>query len=220
MPLKPTVQRLLVALCLTFFTSVLLAQQKTITGKVTGTNNQPVAGATVSIKGTTLATITDESGNFSISVPADRETLVISYVGFEPKEIGIATESNVSVSLSPTTTSLNEIVVTGYTAQRKKDITGAVTVVNVAELKSQPAADATSQLQGRASGVTVVQSGVPGAGSQVRIRGLGSFNNNNPLFVIDGVQTSNINGLNPNDIESMQVLKDAASASIYGVRGL
>jgi TonB-dependent SusC/RagA subfamily outer membrane receptor len=152
-------------------------------------------------------------------LPEGKTTVIVSSVGYEAKEFDVSGMSTLNVSLNASASNLNEIVVVGYTAQRKKDITGAVSVVNVQDLKSQPTIDAASQLQGRASGVNVTQSGVPGAGATVRIRGLGSFNNNNPLYVIDGVQSSSITGLNPNDIESMQVLKDAASASIYGVRG-
>ena len=122
------------------------------------------------------------------------------------------------ISMIALPNSLNEVVVTGYSAQRRKDITGAVAVVNVADLKSIPSSDATAQLQGKASGVSVVTTGIPGSSSKVRIRGLGSFNNNSPMYVVDGVQTFSINGLNPNDIESMQVLKDAGAASIYGTR--
>jgi TonB-dependent starch-binding outer membrane protein SusC len=191
--------------------------QKTVTG-VIRENNSPATGATVLVKGTTVGTKTDANGSFTITVPAGGKTLVISSVGFETQEIDISGKSIVEVNLATVNNVLNEVVVTGYSSQRKKDITGAVAVVNVADLKSQPGSDAQSQLQGRASGVTVVQNSIPGAGSTVRIRGLGSFNNNNPLYVVDGVQTGSIATLNPNDIESMQVLKDAASSSIYGVR--
>jgi TonB-linked SusC/RagA family outer membrane protein len=195
------------------------AQQRSVTGRVTDANNQPVSGASVVVRGTTIGTSTDAQGRFTISVPANATTLTISYVGFDTKDVSISGQQDVAVSLAGSQSAMNEVVVVGYTSQRRRDVTGAVTSVNVSDLKSVPAADATSQLQGRASGVTVIQNGVPGAGANVRIRGLGSFNNNNPLYVIDGVQAGNINGLNPNDIESFQVLKDAASASIYGVRG-
>ena len=191
--------------------------QKTVTG-VIRENNSPAASATVLVKGTTVGTKTDANGAFSILVPAGGRSLVISSVGFETQEVDISGKNTVEVNLATVNNTLNEVVVTGYSSQRKKDITGAVAVVNVADLKSIPTSDAQSQLQGRASGVTVIQNSIPGAGSTVRIRGLGSFNNNNPLYVVDGVQTGSISSLNPNDIESMQVLKDAASASIYGVR--
>ncbi len=220
MPSKLTAARSWLIACLLLFTTASFAQQKTVTGKVTGDKDkQPVIGATVSVKGSTTATQTGTDGSFSITVPNANSVLVISFVGFQTIEVSLAGQNDVAISLKEGGSTLNEIVVTGYTSQRKKDITGAVAVVNVADLKTQPTSDVQSQLQGRASGVTVTQNGVPGAGSTVRIRGLGSFNNNNPLYVVDGVQTGSIAGLNPNDIESMQVLKDAASASIYGVRG-
>lgn len=199
-------------------TSFVVFSQKVVTGTVKH-ENDPLARATVSVKGTNVATTTGNDGSFSINVPQGSTILVISYVDYETQEVNVANVSQVEVRMLPSTSTLNMVVVTGYSSQRKKDITGAVTVVNVNELKSQPSADATGQLQGRASGVTVVTTGIPGSSSKVRIRGLGSFNNNSPLYVVDGVQTFSINGLNPNDIESMQVLKDAASASVYGVRG-
>jgi len=203
-------------LFLTFF-ALAAVSQKTVTGKVTGPDAKPVFGATVAVKNTNVATTTEADGSYSITLPANTNVLVFSFVGYDVSEVS-ATGSTVDVVMKLQTTTLNEVVVTGYSSQRKKDITGAVAVVNINELKVIPTTDAGAQLQGRASGVTVTLNGVPGGASTVRIRGLGSFNNNSPLYVIDGVQSGNISGLNPNDIESMQVLKDAASASIYGVR--
>ncbi|MEO6870430.1 MAG: TonB-dependent receptor [Ginsengibacter sp.] len=194
------------------------AQTRILKGKVISETG-PVAGATVSVKDKTTGTSTDNDGNFILSIPAQKITLIVSFVGFgEVQQTVSVTETNVIVKLTEIKNTLGEVVVIGYTTQRKKDITGAVSVVNVNDLKTQPSSDAASQLQGRASGVTVIQNNIPGAEATVRIRGLGSFNNNNPLYVIDGVQSGTISGLNPNDIESMQVLKDAASSAIYGVR--
>jgi TonB-linked SusC/RagA family outer membrane protein len=210
--------RLLLVVCFVLSTTIAFSQKR-VTGKVTDANAQPISAATVSVKGTTIATQTNDAGNFIIDVPAKNNILVITSIGYEAREVFINDQNNISVSLVVAVSNLGEVVVTGYSSQRKKDITGAVSVVNVTDLKSQPTSDVASQLQGRASGVTVIQNGMPGGGSTVRIRGLGSFNNNNPLYVIDGVQSSNISGLNPNDVESLQVLKDASSASIYGVRG-
>jgi TonB-dependent starch-binding outer membrane protein SusC len=203
-------------LCICF--SSIAFSQKTVTGTVTSGAGKPVASATVSVKGTKVSATTNEAGTFSINVPAGKSVLTITSAGFEIADVDISGSDNVAVSLTEKEVTLNTVVVTGYSTQRKKDITGAVTVVNVGNLKSVPTTDAGSQLQGRASGVTVVNNGVPGAASTVRIRGLGSFNNNNPLYVIDGVYAGSLIGINPNDIESMQVLKDAASSSIYGVR--
>jgi TonB-dependent starch-binding outer membrane protein SusC len=191
----------------------------TVTGKVTDDKGQPLRGATVLVKGTKKGVQTDGNGNFSIEADVN-STLVISFVGFETAEMKVGSETNIAIGLKPAlVNSGEEIVVIGYSSQRKKDIVGAVAVVNVGDLKTVPSSDAASQLQGRVSGVNVIPNGVPGAGAKINIRGIGSFTNNNPLFVVDGVQTGSIAGLNPNDIESMQVLKDAASSSIYGVDG-
>lgn len=219
MPCELSLKRVCLSLSILFISTLAFAQQKVVTGRVTDAGNQPVAGASVVAKGTNNGTTTDAQGQFSLSVPANQTTLTVSSIGYDTRDIEIGGGTNLSISLSGTQATMNEVVVVGYGSQRRRDITGAVTSVNVTDLKSVPAADATAQLQGRAPGVTVTQNGVPGSSAQVRIRGLGSFNNNNPLYVIDGVQAGNINGLNPNDIESFQVLKDAASASVYGVRG-
>jgi TonB-linked SusC/RagA family outer membrane protein len=200
-------------------TGTAVYSQKTITGKITNaTTKEPLAGASVLVKGTSSGTQTDMDGKFTLVLPATGSTISVSAVGFKTREMAVGENATFDIELTEGIDPLDEVVVTGYTSQRKKDITGAVSVVNVGDLKAVPAANATSQLQGRASGVTVVENGVPGSESQVRIRGMGSFSNNNPLYVVDGVQTSSIASLNPNDIESMQVLKDAASSSIYGVR--
>ena len=205
-------------LCCIFLSPQVFAQQKTITGKVSNAkDNSPVGLATVSVKGTKVAVSTGANGEFSINVPDGKSTLVISSIGYGTDEVSISGRSTVIVSLNETTSSLNEVVVTGYTAQKKKDITGAVSVVNVAGLKQVPVGTGEEALQGRASGVTIITSGQPGAASDIRIRGITAFGNNQPLVLIDGVSGS-LTNINANDIESMQVLKDA-SASIYGVRG-
>lgn len=217
-------QRLLVFLsrhsisfCFFFLFYLVVAAQKQVTG-VVKENNIPVIGATVEVKGTNVATITGPNGNFVITVPAGKNQLVISYVGLETQTINVADKTELDVNMVQVTTTLNEVVVTGYSAQARKDITGSVAVVKVNDMKSVPAANAENQLQGRASGVTVITDNRPGAGSRVRIRGFSSFGDNDPLYIIDGVPAGRLDGLNPNDIESMQVLKDAASASIYGAR--
>ena len=191
--------------------------QKQVSG-IIKENNNPVVGATVEVKGTNVATITGPQGNFVINVPAGRNILVVSYVGLETQEVNIADKTSVDVNMVAVNTTLNEVVVTGYTAQAKKDITGSVSVVKVSDLKSVPAANASSQLQGRVAGVTVTTDNRPGTESSVKIRGFSSFGDNAPLYIIDGIPSGGISGINPNDIESMQVLKDAAAASIYGAR--
>ncbi len=148
--------------------------QRTVTGKVVGPDNLPISGATVAVKGSNTATSTIADGSFSISVPSDRSTLVISYVGYDVLEVAAGTGA-LNVILKERTSSLSEVVVTGYTSQAKKDITGSVAVVNTSDLKSIPAASAESQLQGRASGVTVTTDNRPGAGASVRIRPSGCW---------------------------------------------
>ena len=144
----------------------------------------------------------------------------ISYVGFDPQVVSISGQNTISVTLQPSTTNLNEVVVTGYTSQRKKDITGSVAVVDVNNLKQVPGGNAEALLQGQASGVTVTNSGVPGGGAAVRIRGITSLGNASPLYIVDGVQSSNgLRDINADEIESIQVLKDAGAAAIYGIQG-
>jgi len=209
--------RLCVPFLLIIFLSFSASAQKTVTGKVTSSkDNAPVASATVTVKGTNKATLTDANGNFTLTLPANRNTLVVSSVGYGNVEVD-ASSGNVSVTLAESTSSLDEIVVTGYTAQRKKEITGAVSVVNVKDLKSIPTGTGEEALQGKAAGLTIITSGQPGGQSDIRIRGINNFGNNQPLVIIDGVQ-ANLHDINASDIESVQVLKDA-SASIYGVRG-
>ncbi len=193
--------------------------QKSLSGKVTNkANGQPIAGATVQLKGTTTVAVTNAEGVFSIPTKGTSGTLVVSVIGFEPVEQSISGKITFNFALSETISQLNEVLVTGYSVQRKKDITGSVSVVNVRDLKAVPAGSGEQLLQGRASGVNVITSGQPGSGSNIRIRGITSFGNVDPLYIIDGVQGS-IRDLNANDIESIQVLKDAGAASIYGVRG-
>lgn len=215
---KPTAWGVLFLVLSFCLTTTAHAQTRTVTGKVLSEDNKPISGATVAVKGTELATQTNESGNFSINVPAGRNVLTISTVGYQARDITLGNSGVVSITLTSTSAALNEIVVTGYTAQRKKDITGAVAVVNVNNLKQVPGGTTESLLQGQASGVTVINSGQPGGGSNLRIRGITSIGNVNPLIIIDGTPGS-LHDLNVNDIESIQILKDAGAAAIYGVRG-
>lgn len=191
--------------------------QKSVSGTViNATDNTPLTGATVIVKGTKLAAVTSPDGSFTINVPSGSNILVISSVGFDNEEVDVSSQNSVKVSLREIASSLDEIVVTGYTAQRKKDITGSVTVVNTKELLANPGSNVESLLQGKASGVTVGTSGVPGAGASIRIRGFTTFNQNEPLFIVDGARVGSISDVNPNDIESLQVLKDGSSAAAYG----
>ena len=199
----------------------LVAQDRTISGAVRDqSDGTPLIGVSVLVKGTSIGTITDVDGAFTISLPSpEPATLVFSYVGYNSKEVSATGETMLTVDLQPTTTSLNEVVVTGYSTQRKKDLLGAVAVVDVETIMAQPAGSVTEALQGKAAGVTIVNDGSPGSTPQIRIRGYSTINNNDPLYVIDGVPyQGKVSWLNQNDIESIQVLKDASSASIYGSR--
>jgi TonB-linked SusC/RagA family outer membrane protein len=208
----------LLVLVFSLFSLALSAQNRTVSGRVTNkTSGQPIAGATVQVKGATTTALTNAEGVFNISA-GNNSTLVVTVVGFQQMELPVGTSTAVDFTMTETSNQLNEIVVTGYTAQRRKDIIGSVSVVDVGDLKQTPASNMAVQLQGRSPGVVVSASGEPGAGAVVRIRGFASAGNNNPLYVIDGVPTEDPNKFNPNDIESMQVLKDAAAASIYGAR--
>jgi TonB-dependent starch-binding outer membrane protein SusC len=197
-----------------------LAQDRLVTGKVTnGSDGSGVPGSSIIIKGTSTGTTTDANGNFKINVKTANPVLVISSVGFNKKEIAVGTQSTVEVSLEEDVNTLNEVVVTGYGTQSKRDITGAVAVLDGKKLLNVPAANLGQAMQGKVTGVTVGNDNSPGGGVAVRIRGFGTINDNSPLYVIDGVPTKgNLSTINTNDIESMQVLKDASSASIYGSR--
>lgn len=191
-----------------------------VTGRVIDSSNmEPLPGVTVRSSASHTSTVTDPSGNFNLNLSDKFDTLIFTSIGYDSKVIPVSGSSRLNVYLSKSNSKLNEIVVVGYTTQSKKDITGAIDIVNVNNLKSLPAGTLVSQLQGLASGVTVINSGAPGGGSNFRIRGITSLGNTDPLIIVDGVQVFNIQDINPNDIASIQVLKDAGSASIYGVRG-
>lgn len=230
MPKNSTTQIFLITVCLLFFTTVTFAQ-RTITGRVTGANNQTVTGATVSVKGTTTATQTDANGNFTLTVPNDRASLEISNVGFKPQTISVGSnQTAISITLESAVAGLDEVIVVGYGTRRKSDLTGAVGSVRAGQLQERPAASLNQALAGRISGVQVnSNSGRPGGRTNIRVRGFSSINSsNNPLYVIDGVMlpqsnqaqaSQAIDYINPNDIVSVEVLKDASSTAIYGARG-
>ncbi len=207
----------LLLLPLLFMTVVSFAQQKKINGTVTGRDTQaPLAGVTV--KGKNQTVITDSSGRFSI-MSSINDILTFSFVEMKPLQVRVTSNNNIVVVMEPGINDLDAVVVTGYKTERKKDLTGAVSVVNVKEIKDIPAGNAIKALQGRVPGVTVSTDGSPAGSVSVRIRGIGTLNNTDPLYVIDGVPTTRgLQEINQSDIESIQVLKDAASASIYGSR--
>jgi TonB-linked SusC/RagA family outer membrane protein len=190
-----------------------------VRGVVTDAGGKPLAGATIFVKGTKIRVQTDSAGRFSIDAPADA-ILVISYVGFKNQEVAINGRLELTVSIQDNRADLNEVVVVGYQSQKRSAIAGAVTSVNVDDVAKIPVGFADQALQGQASGVRITQTtGQPGDGLALRIRGVGSVNNNDPLYVIDGVPTQDgINFLAADDIASITVLKDAASAAIYGAR--
>ena len=195
-----------------------LAQDKRVTGKVAGVDGQGIPGASVLVKGSQTGTSTGANGEFAINVKSANDVIIITSVGYTPREIKVGTQSSVNVTMTEDISALEEVVVTGYGTQSKRDITGAVTTVNARDLQAVPATTFAQQLQGRASGLSIVNDATPGGNATVRIRGFGTTGNNDPLYVIDGVPTENSGNLNPNDIETIQILKDASSASIYGSR--
>jgi TonB-linked SusC/RagA family outer membrane protein len=189
-----------------------------ITGTVTNEDGEALVGATIAIKGTAMGTLSGEGGKYSLNAPDDATTLVFSYLGYETQEVEIGGRSVIDVVMVTSDAFLEEVVVTGYTSERKADIIGSVEVIDTEDMLTAPAANLAGQLQGRAAGVVVSNDSRPGAGAKVRIRGFTSFGSSNPLYIIDGVPTKDPSKINPNDIESVQVLKDATAASIYGAR--
>lgn len=210
---------LLLAICL-LFTTLLAHSQKTTktTGVVVDAAGKPVAGATIIVKKSKLATVTDATGHFSIEV-APNATAVISYTGFEEKEVKLGNGPTVTVSLTAKSNALDEVVVVAYGTVKKKDLTGAVGVVNMGDAKKTATYDVAKMLQGQVAGVTVQGSGEPGGYVSIKIRGISSLvAGSDPLFVVDGIPVNSPFDFNTSDIESIQVLKDASSASLYGSR--
>lgn len=188
-----------------------------INGRIINENGEPLVNASIIIKGTKTGTATGPDGTFSINVKQGN-VLVITIIGYQGQELEVTSKTDYSIVLSVVINTLNSIVVTGYSSQRKKDITGSVSVVDMKSMKSIPTGSGEQALQGMASGVTIISSGVPGGESNIFIRGVSSFGSTQPLIIVDGVPAS-IKDININDIESVQILKDAGAASIYGVRG-
>lgn len=203
-----------------FFCGNVQAQQKTISGNVSEANGEPIIGASVQAKGTNTGTITDFDGNYSISVPSDATTLIISYVGFLTQEVSI-TGNVVNVTLLENTTALDEVVVIGYGTAKKKDLTGAVSTLKGAELAKVPVTNVSQAMTGRIAGVQITSTdGSPDAEMIIRVRGGGSITgDNSPLYIVDGFTVSSISDVAPTDIEDITVLKDASSTAIYGSRG-
>ncbi|MCO5258383.1 MAG: SusC/RagA family TonB-linked outer membrane protein, partial [Lentimicrobium sp.] len=209
--------KLLLIISFTLASLFAFSQGRPLTGKVTDAGGQGLPGVTVLIKGTATGTTTDINGNYSLNVE-NGKTLVFSFMGFVSQEIIYSGQGVINITLAEDSKLLDEVVVVGYGVQRKKDITTAVAVVDDKALKDRPIVTVAQALQGKAAGVQVTQpSGKPGSGLAVRVRGATSvLAGNEPAYIVDGIRTTDINGLNPNDIESMTILKDASAAAIYG----
>ena len=203
---------------LLLISSPLYAQSLDVSGTILDESGQPLPGVSILEKGTTNGTTTSPDGTYSIEVAGSSSVLVFSFIGYQTQEITVGNRTNIDLTMQTDVTALEEVVVTGYTTQNRRDITGAVSVVKPSELLATPSGNLQQQLQGRVAGVVTSGTGVPGAGAKVRVRGFGSLGNNDPLYIVDGMPTYDVNNINPQDIESMQVLKDASSASIYGSR--
>ena len=209
-------RRLLLSFALILVSTIMYAQEQ-ISGTVTDGTGEPVIGATVMEKGTTNGTVTDFDGNFTMKV-APGKTLVFTYIGYQTIEL--PAQNGMKVTMKDDAQTLSEVVVTGYQVQRKADLTGSVGVVETKDFKSSNP-DPMASLQGKVPGMTIRTSGSPSGEADVHIRGIGSMGGSStaPLYIVDGMPYSgSLNSLNANDIETMQVLKDAASASIYGSR--
>ena len=212
-----------VCLALIFMLSVEIAfAQTTVSGTVRGVDQSPLPGVSISVKGTTIGTITDNNGRYSINVPPDAKTLIFSFIGMEMQEVAIGSADVYDVTLTESMTSLGEVVVVGYGAQSRETVTTSISKVDTEVLENVPYSNVASALQGTVSGVRVqTLSGMPGAAPRIIIRGGTSINNPDgaaPLYIVDGIIRTNINTIDQSDIESIQILKDAAATSIYGAR--
>lgn len=192
--------------------------QKTVSGTVLDEFGMGLPGVSVLVKGTTTGTATDIDGKYSLNVPNDQATLVFSFIGYATIEQVVGSRSVIDVNMAPDERTLTELVVTGYSIDSRRETTGAIATVNPKDLTVIPTGNVEQTLQGRVSGVTVITNGQPGTTSIVRVRGFGAFGGNEPLYIVDGLPVESTDFLNPDDIESTTVLKDAAAASIYGAR--
>ena len=204
--------------CLLLASASAFAQTKTVTGTVTDAANEPLIGASVLVQGTSTGTITDMDGKYSISVTPE-DVLAFSYVGMTSQTVKVGTQNVINVTLKEDSQVLAETVVIGYGSAKKRDLTGSITNIKGEELANKPAMNPLSSLQGKVAGVQIVNSGRAGSDPEIRIRGTNSINGYKPLYIVDGLFNDNINFLNPEDIESMEILKDPSSLAIFGVRG-
>ncbi|HEY6503237.1 MAG TPA: TonB-dependent receptor [Chitinophagaceae bacterium] len=198
--------------------SEITVKELTVTGKVSSASGEALFGVSVNVKGSTVGTTTDANGNYSLTVP-DNAVLVFSSVGFVTAEETVAGRTVINITLQVSTQVLDQVVVVGYGTQRKRDLTGSISSVKGEELAKMPATNPMSSMQGKVPGLTVVNSGRAGASPTVRIRGVNSTNNSDPLYVVDGVFQTNIDYLNPADIENIEILRDPSSIAIFGLQG-
>lgn len=217
--LQSSLMRLSAFLLLAFINLNLLAQNITVTGTVTdGSDGEPVIGASVIAKGTPAGVATDIDGNFSLSVSPDA-TLSITCIGYKPQQIAVKGKTHFDVVMEADSKVLDDVVVIGYGVQRKSDVTGAISSVSGKEINNVPVSSALQALQGKASGVNIIQnSGAPGGATTIKIRGTGTINDADPLYVVDGFIVDDITHINPNDIANIEIFKDAASSAVYGAR--
>ncbi len=209
---------LLVMQCISFYAAAQTPVK--VSGTITDDKDLPLPGVTVRLKGGNASTFTDNAGKYSISVPDGQATLIFTYIGFVLQELPVNNSNTLNVKLLPEYRSLNDVVVVGYGTQKKSDLTGAIVSLSEKDFKNYAVPNASQLLQGKVAGAYVAtNSGQPGDAAVVRIRGFGTVNDNNPLYVVDGQLFDNINNLNPNDIQNIEVLKDASATSIYGSRG-
>lgn len=217
---KRSLSRLFVSSMLVFICFAYTDAQNVVKGKVVDESNEALIGVNVLVKGTQNGTATDLDGMFTLSDVDPNATLVLTYIGYQATEIPVNGQSNLEVVMGGDAQLLNEVVVVGYGTQKKVTLTGSLATLAPEELKANPVGNVSQALQGRVSGVTIENSNTPGSDAKIRIRGLGTINNNNPLWVIDGVpRTGGINEIAPGDIKSITVLKDASATAIYGARG-
>ena len=193
-------------------------QETRVTGKIVSSLGEVLQGVSVKVKGSTLGTQTDAGGNFALTVP-DNAVLVISYIGYTTQEIAVSGRTSINVSLVASTQKMDEVVVIGYGTANKRDLTGSIVKISGKEVADKPNTNPVASLQAKVAGLSVVNNGTPGAAPDIRIRGTVSIGNVHPLYVVDGIFNDNIDYINPNDIESIEVLKDPSSLAIFGVKG-
>lgn len=205
-------------LILMLFSVPLPAQSQRVSGMVTDETGQSVPGVSILEKGSTNGTSTDNEGRYSLNVAGSNSVLIFSFIGYTSQEVTVGSRTSIDMPLALDIKSLEEVIVTGYGIDKRRELTGSVSTVKTKDLTFAPSGNVEQMLQGRVPGVTVITNGQPGTRSQIRVRGFGGFSGNNPLYIVDGVPTEDVSFINPDDIESTTVLKDAGAASIYGAR--